>query len=854
MNESPLSHETVLPFMAAHKAELEQCLQTHDQSTILGLVNFVQSKALQVFRDSVAAPRAANLTVMVQVVDTIWAEFHYPAIKNYQQQHGHLAALCRDESKDRRRRTKNGKAGGDLRKLNEQYTRFSTAVYRFYHQVFAAIEERNGQKTDTLQDKLNHLFQSTLFSSDRFKDNEVSGQTSVERNGKGLYEFNKDLFELSGNKARNGNLKPSSLDISQLLCYVSYRCLLSMGDVARYSTTTQINYLGRAEARDPNVSYERASANYIKAMLLVPEQGDAYNYQGMVNNLLLRDLDALFWFARAGSVRVVSSLGWHNFTNLLAKLQPDVLGALLHSRIRRARSPGFRADMAYLCVVGYYASPLLAAQGKDVWHQNDASRLVNGTRVADIEQAVCLGVSNVEDVTVVKEILLLIMVHARLDVDARDALFAFVARYVCNILDILLAAKTEDEPVTLCATNLLAVIVFLLWVCHPGSALLGGVKSDSQVCVRLAEFLNLIDEEDEEPEATLLDGGTEKVLYAGLPFSTEAQIDIHGNIVALFRTFAGQVLTGNSAGIRYNAALGMYVFEAKQVAPKVVKAGGSEKAEAVNENTMDGPKSFKADMNGSDSSANITSSMKKLAIGTWKNAGGDSQLRPASRADQKVFTLEALEAGISRESSGEGLNHIVASLLKGGSVSPPVQASRSIWEHQPKASSSYRGQSQFYSQGCLTGQNQPMAQSVGQNSGHSSMGQPMAQSHQMPQPLTQPSILPQPHHLAPQMPQAPLGTQPQSIYPGMSQPFPYSPYATPQQLPQGYGYGMPLPQQNFQQFSPFGNQYQPLYSAFPQTNAYLQPNANYSMPSNGQPLAREKLQPWNPAPYQSHQW
>lgn len=290
--------------LTLYKSQLDEFLSRKyvDQPLLLGFTAVVYSKFstwidkdIETYYEQASEeiqngqPGLASFS-LIQLLETMWAQFHHPIIKFFQLQHAELYHALIQSLRDKKTQFKLV----EMRKLNESFTRYIKSARTFY---------------EGLLNKVVGKYDDLLIPENYFEQLEIP----MEKKG----------------------LKAPGSDFEANLTFVIYHCLLGLGNLARHSTQIYISYVLPCKSvknyykhlKQPKEVELEAKQKYVTALLyyskcvgLFPTMNEPYNHIGVIFNNLRQKFSAALWFLRSQFTRIPDyPIGKHNLATIFTK-------------------------------------------------------------------------------------------------------------------------------------------------------------------------------------------------------------------------------------------------------------------------------------------------------------------------------------------------------------------------------------------------------------------------------------------------------------------------------------------------------------------------------------------------------
>ncbi|ANZ77571.1 BA75_04856T0 [Komagataella pastoris] len=264
--------------------------------------------------------------VFTEVVDQYWLDFQRPTIKYFEAQLKRLAndKVIRATSDGIRKKSRGRKRVVEVRKLYSVYLKCNRIFCQFHIQLITEL--LTAYKLDAIG--------------------------SIDRICRLL---------------RIGNSSGSCKDIKGLavcsqLIYVIHRSLLYLGNLSRYRTLLATKYVSPGSlSRQDKKKYDKCLECLNLAILLLPSQGDPYNYIGLTEELRQDNLNIVYNFARSTMTRIHSPNG---FMNLILHLSSEILISTISKAILEPQKCQFTINSKlvscnnyFIAIFGFYFLP-----------------------------------------------------------------------------------------------------------------------------------------------------------------------------------------------------------------------------------------------------------------------------------------------------------------------------------------------------------------------------------------------------------------------------------------------------------------------------------------------------------------
>lgn len=422
-----------------------------DQSILLGLINVAQSKFYALITEDFQAyyeklealdkdreedsesPLVEFLTITY--FEALWTKFHYPIIKFFRFQQ---ASIYNESVQNLKDNIKNEKEVSlklktvEVRKLNENFIKFSGEVYKFYFNLLKYF----------ITEYENQLLPKKLF----------------------------EKFDLSVSETAR---ESTNANVQANLVYLTHRCVLYMGDLSRHRSFIDVSYVQPSisannfwrfksimQSQNPEKKaalllphFKRALENYRLCILLLPALGEPYNHIGMIYNQVDDKYHACYWFLRSCSTRIQNfDIGQKNFKSVMSKVFfISQMTKQWESTISKVSCDSL--NTMFMVILGYYYLPSVyrwPSDGKNItksisyhdvetkfWKSFDPKFL---TEVLSKSSSCEMGSENI----ILSQ---LIMLMSLTEVNpATASLFSqFRFRYIVKILKFLLSIYPQDE-------------------------------------------------------------------------------------------------------------------------------------------------------------------------------------------------------------------------------------------------------------------------------------------------------------------------------------------------------------------------------------------------------------------------
>lgn len=376
-----MNHEQLSAEINTYKGQLDTLLALKfvDQSFLLGLNSRIQSKfqtwILADFKQylgliegnaALSSTESNQLPIEFTTIayfTTLWSDFHYSVIKFFQEQH---VAFMLETNKQFKESKNTGKSTSfnvravEIRKINENATKFAKQAMQFYYILIKHFATHY----------LNPLLPRRLVSffrlspvTDAIQVNDVNAQTN--------------------------------------LLYLIHRCVLALGDISRHRAFVEVSIVdpclsrraffenkaltpqARSEAYMPR--YQKAVQYYKMCILLLPALNEPYNHLGVINNHLDEKFSACLWFLRSQLTRLANfQLGLNNLQSVLEKhfFVSELQYIDMDAWKSGATASAANLETVLICLVGYYFLPGLYRKGRTSFHQMPIATAENVFRSA----------------------------------------------------------------------------------------------------------------------------------------------------------------------------------------------------------------------------------------------------------------------------------------------------------------------------------------------------------------------------------------------------------------------------------------------------------------------------------------
>lgn len=326
--------ETVLK----SKEQLDQLLKSKyvEDSLLLGSISFTQSKIDKfIWQDLLKA--LDHQVSSIELLDTLWLDFHYPVIKHFQ---SHFNAY---------KRIQNGAKLSkpvEIRKLFDIFHKFIKTFHDFYFKLV--------QKLLSSFDLSEYIPTSLMLK--KFDLGSVNDLTKLD-----------DGSNLISN-----------------VVYLIHKSILSIADLSRYRSMVARSFVPAKSRSRSDSEFSVAIDWYNLCITILPSFGDPYHHIAIIDNVENDKFNVVYNFLRSSMTRIPSELGFHNLIKLLAIT--DVNNSILneYKRISTITDPEKintlnLIKIQFLCLFNYNFMPKF-------WQKLEGT-LVNGVPVKDLENA-----------------------------------------------------------------------------------------------------------------------------------------------------------------------------------------------------------------------------------------------------------------------------------------------------------------------------------------------------------------------------------------------------------------------------------------------------------------------------------